>query len=144
MILWTLLLALIRQDFSYAAELDTTTPEAVETGTTGIETAQIGTTGIEAAQIGITEIETAEIGVVAEADAATEDAPAIADTSVIWPMNDKLARQLGASEAQKTNPLNDYKYLKTPAQITRQGDFYFIVDTYNNQILYSSDITPYL
>lgn len=134
MILWTLLLALIvvmgvpdmkRQDFSYAAELDTTTPKAVETGTTGIEAAEIDATGIETEEIG---------------EAAQEDAPAIADTSVIWPMHDKLARQLGVSEAQKTNPLNDYKYLKTPAQITRQGDFYFIVDTYNNQILYSSDM----
>lgn len=62
------------------------------------------------------------------------------ETSVIWPMNDIPALQLGIDETYKGNPYNDYKKLKTPAQVTFQGNYYFIVDTYNNQVLYSSDV----
>lgn len=61
-------------------------------------------------------------------------------TSEIFDMNNMPAVQLGADREQRSNPFNDYENLKTPAQITQQGDYYFIVDTYNNQVIYSTDI----
>ena len=76
----------------------------------------------------------------AETEAIEDTIPTVDETSVIWPMNDMPATQLGVSDIYKANPLNDYKDLKTPAQITRQGDYYFIVDTYHDQILYASDL----
>ncbi len=62
------------------------------------------------------------------------------DTSVIIPMDDAFALKLGVSDMHMQNPYNDFKNLKLPAQITRQGDYYFIVDTYNDQVLYASDL----
>ena len=76
----------------------------------------------------------------AETETTENTIPAESETSVILPMNDKPARQLGINATYKANPLNDYKDLKTPAQITQQGDYYFIVDTYHDQILYASDL----
>ncbi len=61
------------------------------------------------------------------------------DTSVIIPM-DKYAKHLSVDDIRMENPYNDLKNLKLPAQITRQGDYYFIVDTYNDQVLYASDL----
>lgn len=61
------------------------------------------------------------------------------DTSVIIPVN-TYAVQLDVSDMRMQNPYNDYKNLKLPAQITRQGAYYFIVDTYNDQVLYASDL----
>lgn len=62
------------------------------------------------------------------------------DTSVIIPMNHAYAAQLSVSDVRMANSSNDYKSLKLPSQITRQGDYYFIVDTYNDQVLYVSDM----
>ena len=62
------------------------------------------------------------------------------DTSVIIAMDDAFAVKLGVSDMHMQNPYNDFKNLKLPAQITRQGDYYFIVDTYNDQVLYASDL----
>ena len=76
----------------------------------------------------------------AETETTENTIPAESETSVILPMNDKPARQLGINATYKANPLNDYKDPKTPAQITQQGDYYFIVDTYHDQILYASDL----
>lgn len=61
------------------------------------------------------------------------------DTSVIIPM-DIYAKHLSVDDIRMENPYNDLKNLKLPAQITRQGDYYFIVDTYNDQVLYASDL----
>ncbi len=61
-------------------------------------------------------------------------------TSIIIPMNDTPALQLDVSDIYKANPYNDFKNLNLPAQITQQGNYYFIVDTYNNQVLYASDL----
>lgn len=89
------------------------------------------------------EIESAE-AVTSEADAVSDAADSEIlsenDTSVIIPMNDIPARQLGVSDVYKANPYNDFKNLNLPAQITQQGNYYFIVDTYNDQVLYSSDL----
>lgn len=74
------------------------------------------------------------------ADAGIVNAEEENATSVIWPMNDMQALQLGINQTYKANPYNDYKQLKVPAQITKQGDYYFIVDTYNNQVIYASDL----
>lgn len=76
----------------------------------------------------------------AETETTENTIPVENETSVILPMNDKPARQLGINTTYRANPLNDYKDLKTPAQITQQGDYYFIVDTYHDQILYASDL----
>lgn len=62
------------------------------------------------------------------------------DTSVIIPVDYMVAHQLGASDSYSENPYNDIKNLKLPSQLTRQGEFYFIVDTYNDQVLYASDL----
>lgn len=61
------------------------------------------------------------------------------DTSVTYPM-DIYAVRLDVSDVLMPNSFNDFKNLKLPAQITRQGEYYFIVDTYNDQILYASDL----
>lgn len=61
------------------------------------------------------------------------------DTSVIIPM-DAYAVQHDISDIRMPNSYNDFKNLKLPSQITRQGDYYFIVDTYNDQVLYASDM----
>lgn len=61
------------------------------------------------------------------------------DTSVIIPMN-AYAVRLDVSDIRMPNSFNDFKSLKLPSQITRQGDYYFIVDTYNDQVLYASDM----
>ena len=61
-------------------------------------------------------------------------------TSIIIPMDDTPALQLDVSDIYQANPYNDFKNLKLPAQITQQGNYYFIVDTYNNQVLYASDL----
>lgn len=44
----------------------------------------------------------------------------------------------GSSQSTKTN---NYNFLKVPTQITKAGGFYFIVDCYNNQILYNNRVS---
>lgn len=77
----------------------------------------------------------------AELEETTNETAGIPDdTSVIIPMNDIPARQLGVSDVYRSNPYNHYGKLNLPAQVTQQGSFYFIVDTYNDQVIYSSDL----
>lgn len=61
-------------------------------------------------------------------------------TSMTIDVGDLPAVQIGEDAQRRGNPYNDYENLKTPAQVTRQGDYYFIVDTYHNQVLYASDL----
>ncbi len=62
------------------------------------------------------------------------------DTSVVISVNDISAVQLSVSDISMNNSYNDFKNLKLPSQITQQGNYYFIVDTYNDQVLYASDL----
>ncbi|MDE7274261.1 MAG: hypothetical protein K2N95_14630 [Lachnospiraceae bacterium] len=61
-------------------------------------------------------------------------------TSVVISVNDISAVQLSVSDISMNNSYNDFKNLKLPSQITQQGNYYFIVDTYNDQVLYTSDL----
>ena len=61
-------------------------------------------------------------------------------TSVVISVNDISAVQLSVSDISMNNSYNDFKNLKLPSQITQQGNYYFIVDTYNDQVLYASDL----
>ena len=60
------------------------------------------------------------------------------DTSVIYDMGHIKAEQLPVSGEYYENPSNPYSYLKAPSQLIHIGDYYFIADCYNNQILYTS------
>lgn len=65
------------------------------------------------------------------------------DTSVVYDMGMLPATRLPESTVAFENPTNSYSTLKTPAQIVRYGEYYFIVDCYHNQILYSRTLeTP--
>ena len=65
------------------------------------------------------------------------------DTSIVYDMGMVPAIELSVSTLVFENPTNSYSTLKTPAQIVRQGENYFIVDCYHNQILYSRTLeTP--
>lgn len=75
-----------------------------------------------------------------ETTTETDDSAMQSQSSVIIPMNDLPAQQLGTDGTYKANPYNDYKKLNLPAQITQQGNYYFIVDTYNDQVIYSTDL----
>lgn len=63
-----------------------------------------------------------------------------AETSVIWQMNNQPAIPLGVNQTYADNSNNNYPHLKVPTQMTRQGDYYFIVDTYNHQVIYTKDM----
>lgn len=86
-------------------------------------------------EAGVSETETLKDVVISEDVQALQEN----DTSVIIPM-DIYAKHLSVDDIRMENPYNDLKNLKLPAQITRQGDYYFIVDTYNDQVLYASDL----
>lgn len=60
------------------------------------------------------------------------------DTSVIYDMGHIKAEQLPVNELYYENPTNPYSYLKAPSQIIHIGNYYFIADCYNNQVLYTS------
>lgn len=65
------------------------------------------------------------------------------DTSIVYDMEMLPAIELAESMVAFENPTNSYSTLKTPAQIIRKGEYYFIVDCYHNQILYSRTLeTP--
>jgi len=103
-----------------------------------VHAAQLENTGqesIKTLEQEITESETLEQETTDDTQAFHED-----DTSVIIPMDSAYAVQLGVSDMHMANPYNDLKNLKLPSQMTRQGDYYFIVDTYNDQVLYASDL----
>ncbi|MCM1537746.1 MAG: hypothetical protein NC254_05045 [bacterium] len=57
--------------------------------------------------------------------------------SIITDMGMLPAARLSTSDVYYANPTNAYQELKVAAQYTRQGEYYFIVDTYHDQILYS-------
>lgn len=59
------------------------------------------------------------------------------ETSIIYDMGKLPAIQMPESFQNYENPKNPYKDLKTPAQITKLGDYYFIVDCYHNQVIYT-------
>lgn len=58
-------------------------------------------------------------------------------TSIVYNMGMLPARKLTENNLFFENPTNPYKELKTPAQIKRLGNYYFIVDCYHNQVIYS-------
>lgn len=91
--------------------------------------------GEETSESETTESEISEQEITVDIDHIEED-----NTSIIIPKNDILAVQLSVSDVHMENPYNDIKNLRLPSQITRQGDYYFIVDTYNDQVLYASDM----
>lgn len=62
------------------------------------------------------------------------------DTSVIYDMGHVKAQQLSVSSTCYANPSNSYNVLKAPTQIVHEGGYYFIVDCYHNQILYSTGL----
>ncbi len=108
--------------------------EAEETGS--MEVAEGSDPELKALEeAGVSETETLKDVVISEDVQALQEN----DTSVIIPM-DIYAKHLSVDDMRMENPYNDLKNLKLPAQITRQGDYYFIVDTYNDQVLYASDL----
>lgn len=65
------------------------------------------------------------------------------DTSVVYDMGMLPAMELPVSTLAFKNPTNPYIELKTPAQIKRLGEYYFIADCYHNQVIYSRTLeTP--
>lgn len=61
-------------------------------------------------------------------------------TSTVVDMHMQQAKVLNYNQTYYENPRSSYKHAKSPAQITRQGDYYFIVDTFHDQVLYSNRI----
>lgn len=59
------------------------------------------------------------------------------ETSVVIDMHMKQAERLPDEGVSYPNPLSAYRTTKSPAQITKQGDFYFITDTFHDQVIYS-------
>lgn len=65
------------------------------------------------------------------------------ETSIVYDMGNVSAILLPESSQSYENPKNSYKNLKAPAQITKLGNYYFIVDCYHNQVIYTSNFeTP--
>lgn len=58
------------------------------------------------------------------------------DSSIVIDMHMRPAKKNPIPQIVYDNPVNSYKTTKSPAQITRQGRFYFIADTFHNQVLY--------
>lgn len=64
--------------------------------------------------IGLSAMAPQQLLYAAEFDASDNTISTENETSVILPMNDMPAGQLGINTTYKANPLNDYKELKTP------------------------------
>ena len=65
------------------------------------------------------------------------------DSSIVIDMHMQPAKRMPMEKAVYDNPRNSYSSTKSPAQITKQGGFYFIADTFHNQVIYSSRLeTP--
>ena len=62
------------------------------------------------------------------------------ESSVVMDMYMKPASKLPVEKVVYDNPLNPYKTTKVPAQITKQGRFYFIVDTFHDQVIYHNKL----
>lgn len=64
-------------------------------------------------------------------------------TSEIIDYQMQPAMRIAVSETSYPNANNAYKELKTATSISRQGEYYFITDTYHNQVIYSNALeTP--
>lgn len=72
---------------------------------------------------------------------AEENTKATVSSSVTMiDMGMKPAVKMQVSTLEYENPYNTYEVLKVPTQITRQGDYYFIVDCYHNQVIYTKNM----
>jgi len=61
-------------------------------------------------------------------------------TSTLYKMPPVFAAQQPIDQAQYGNANNAYKDLKIPTQITKAGSFYFLVDCYHDQVLYTQKL----
>ena len=65
------------------------------------------------------------------------------ESSVVMDMGMQPAKRMPVEKVVYDNPVNPYKTTKSPAQITKQGEFYFIADTFHDQVIYSKSLyTP--
>jgi len=64
----------------------------------------------------------------------------VTGTSSIIDMGMQPASRVKVDAMSYGNPNNSYRTLKVPTQVTRQGNYYFIVDCYHNQVLYSKSM----
>ncbi len=62
------------------------------------------------------------------------------DTSVIYDMGHLMADQISEKNQRYNNRNNPYSSLKAPTQIVYEGGYYFIVDCYHDQVLYSANL----
>lgn len=62
------------------------------------------------------------------------------ETSIVVNMYMQPAKRLKEEKNVYDNPLNPYKTTKSPAQITKQGGYYFIADTFHDQVIYSNNL----
>lgn len=58
---------------------------------------------------------------------------------IITDMGMLPAKRLPVIDIYYENPVNTYRELKVPSQYIRQGGYYFIVDTYHDQVLYTKN-----
>lgn len=58
---------------------------------------------------------------------------------IITDMGMLPAKRLSVIDIYYENPVNSYQELKVPSQYIRQGGYYFIVDTYRDQVLYTQN-----
>ncbi|MBR4981520.1 MAG: hypothetical protein IKY94_03050 [Lachnospiraceae bacterium] len=65
------------------------------------------------------------------------------ESSIVVDMDMQQAKRMPVEKVVYDNPLNPHKTTKSPAQITKQGNFYFIADTFHDQVIYSDNLyTP--
>ena len=77
-----------------------------------------------------------QIPLYAEENTRTTDSSSV----TIIDMGMKPAVTMQVSTLEYENPYNTYEALKVPTQITKQGDYYFIVDCYHNQVIYTKNM----
>ncbi|MCM1538604.1 MAG: hypothetical protein NC254_09410 [bacterium] len=58
---------------------------------------------------------------------------------IITDMGMQRAEKVSFIDIYYENPLNSYEELKVPSQYIYQGGYYFIVDTYHDQVLYTKN-----
>lgn len=61
------------------------------------------------------------------------------ETSVVIDMGMQPAERMPVEKVVYDNPVNPYKATKSPAQVTKQGKYYFIADTFHDQVIYSEN-----
>lgn len=62
------------------------------------------------------------------------------ESSVVIDMGMQSAKRMPVERVVYDNPVNPYKTTKSPAQITKQGKYYFIADTFHDQVIYSENL----